>query len=92
MLHLRDFRCFADFVMDFHENLTVLVAPNGQGKTAILEAISIVLGTFDLGKAKHIERTDARYSNRTRLQVEQRYPVSMVAYYNNASRIKLVPA
>jgi predicted ATP-binding protein involved in virulence len=71
-LHLRDFRCFADFVMDFHENLTVLVAPNGQGKTAILEAISIVLGTFvgafDLGKAKHIERTDARYGSRTGLQ------------------------
>jgi predicted ATP-binding protein involved in virulence len=82
-LHLRDFRCFADFVMDFHENLTVLVAPNGQGKTAILEAISIVLGTFvgafDLGKAKHIERTDARYGSRTGLQSEQRYPVSIAA-------------
>ncbi len=64
-LRLRDFRCFADVVIDFHENLTVLVAPNGQGKTAILEAISIALGTFvgafGLGKAKHIERTDARY-------------------------------
>ena len=65
--------------MDFHEHLTVLVAPNGQGKTAILEAISIALGTFvgafDLGKAKHIERTDARYVSRTVLQAEQRYPV-----------------
>jgi predicted ATP-binding protein involved in virulence len=82
-LYLRDFRCFADFVMDFDENLTVLVAPNGQGKTAILEAISIVLGTFvgafDLGKAKHIERTDARYGSRTGLQSEQRYPVSIAA-------------
>jgi predicted ATP-binding protein involved in virulence len=82
-LHLRDFRCFADLVMDFHEHLTVLVAPNGQGKTAILEAISIALGTFvgafDLGKAKHIERTDARYGSRTGLQAEQRYPVSIAA-------------
>jgi predicted ATP-binding protein involved in virulence len=82
-LHLRDFRCFADLEMDFHEHLTVLVATNGQGKTAILEAISIAIGTFvgafDLGKAKHIERTDARYSSRTGLQAEQRYPVSISA-------------
>jgi predicted ATP-binding protein involved in virulence len=82
-LHLRDFRCFADLEMDFHEYLTVLVATNGQGKTAILEAISIALGTFvgafDLGKAKHIERTDARYGSRTGLQAEQRYPVSISA-------------
>jgi predicted ATP-binding protein involved in virulence len=82
-LHLRDFRCFADLEMDFHEHLTVLVAPNGQGKTAILEAISIALGTFvgafDLGKAKHIERTDARYGSRTGLQAEQRYPVLIAA-------------
>jgi predicted ATP-binding protein involved in virulence len=82
-LHLRDFRCFAELEVDFHKHLTVLVAPNGQGKTAILEAISISLGTFvgafDLGKAKHIERTDARYGSRTGLQVEQRYPVSIDA-------------
>jgi predicted ATP-binding protein involved in virulence len=84
-LYLRDFRCFADLVMDFHEQLTVLVAPNGQGKTAILEAISISLGTFvgafDLGKAKHIERTDARYGSMTGLQTEQRYPVSIAAEF-----------
>jgi predicted ATP-binding protein involved in virulence len=82
-LHLRDFRCFADLEIDFHDHLTVLVAPNGQGKTAILEAISISLGTFlgafDLGKAKHIERTDARYSNGIGLQTEQKYPVSIAA-------------
>jgi predicted ATP-binding protein involved in virulence len=82
-LHLQDFRCFANLEMDFHEQLTVLVAPNGQGKTAIVEAISIALGTFvgafDLGKAKHIERTDARYGSRTGSQVEQKYPVSIAA-------------
>jgi predicted ATP-binding protein involved in virulence len=82
-LHLQDFRCFADLEMDFHEQLTVIVALNGQGKTAIVEAISIALstfvGAFDLGKAKHIERTDARYGSRTGLQVEQKYPVSIAA-------------
>jgi predicted ATP-binding protein involved in virulence len=82
-LRLKDFRCFAELVVDFHEHLTVLVAPNGQGKTAILEAISISLGTFvgafDLGKAKHIERTDARYGSKTGLQSEQKYPVSIDA-------------
>jgi predicted ATP-binding protein involved in virulence len=82
-LRLQDFRCFEDLEMDFHEHLTVLVAPNGQGKTAILEAISIALGSFvgafDLGKAKHIQRTDARYGSRTGLQAEQKYPVSIAA-------------
>jgi predicted ATP-binding protein involved in virulence len=82
-LHLRDFRCFEDLEIDFHEYLTVLVAPNSQGKTALLEAIGIALGTFvgafDLGKSKHIQRTDARYGNRTGLQAEQKYPVSIAA-------------
>jgi len=35
--------------MDFHESLTVLVAKNGEGKTSILDAIAVGLGTF-IGK------------------------------------------
>lgn len=52
-IRLKNFRCYEDLTVPLHENLTVLVAPNGQGKTAILDAISIVLKTyvrgFDLG-------------------------------------------
>ena len=45
-LTLRNFRCFADCVIDLHPELTVLVADNAQGKTAILDAIGISLGIF----------------------------------------------
>ena len=54
-LHLKNFRCFEDFDIEFntgdenHGGLTVLVAKNGEGKTAILDAINIAWGPF-IGK------------------------------------------
>lgn len=38
-LELENFRCFSKLVVDFHQRLTVLVAPNGGGKTALLDAV-----------------------------------------------------
>ena len=53
-IRLKNFRCYEDLTVPLHEQLTVLVAPNGQGKTAILDAIGISLWTyvrgFDLGE------------------------------------------
>ena len=45
-LYLDNYRCFKNFTIDFHEQLTVLVATNGKGKTAILDAIAVAFGTF----------------------------------------------
>jgi predicted ATP-binding protein involved in virulence len=45
-LVLRNFRCFAGCTIDLHQELTVFVAENGRGKTAILDAIGIALGMF----------------------------------------------
>ncbi|MGR8932908.1 MAG: AAA family ATPase, partial [Gammaproteobacteria bacterium] len=45
-LQLTNFRCFESLTVDFHPQLTVLVADNGMGKTAVLEAIAIGLGIF----------------------------------------------
>ena len=63
-LELRNFRCFPEMSIDFHEQLTVIVANNGQGKTAILDAIAIALGpfvgAFDDGKDRAFERDDIR--------------------------------
>lgn len=42
-LELTNFRRFATLHVDFHPNLTVLIAPNGGGKTAVLDAIALVL-------------------------------------------------
>lgn len=43
-LTLRNFRCFAECEVNLHRKLTVLVAENGRGKTAILDAIRMTLG------------------------------------------------
>lgn len=45
-LHLKNYRCFDEITVDFHPELTVLVAPNGGGKTAILDAVAVALGPF----------------------------------------------
>jgi predicted ATP-binding protein involved in virulence len=45
-LDLRNFRCFAECAIGLHSQLTVLVAENGRGKTAVLDAIGIALGLF----------------------------------------------
>ncbi len=45
-LQLKHFRCFSSFEIEFHPRLTVLSALNGQGKTALLDAIAIALEPF----------------------------------------------
>lgn len=45
-LKLRNFRCFADCEIHFDSELTVLVARNGQGKTALLDAVALAHGLF----------------------------------------------
>jgi predicted ATP-binding protein involved in virulence len=64
-LFLRNFRCFAECSIELHPHLTVLVAENGRGKTAVLDAIGIALGLFVdtvSGTRQHAncERTDVR--------------------------------
>ena len=58
-LCIRNFRCFdnADHVIPFNPGLTVLVGENDSGKSAILDAIRIVLGTTDYGWIR-IEASD----------------------------------
>jgi predicted ATP-binding protein involved in virulence len=45
-LFLHNFRCFGECSVELHPKLTVLVAENGRGKTAVLDAIGIALGLF----------------------------------------------
>lgn len=83
-LTLKNFRAFSHFEMTFHEQQTVIVARNGQGKTAALDGCAIALGTFvgafDMGKARHIQINDARYvRDPEQLEKEQQYPVEVQA-------------
>lgn len=50
-LILKNFRCFdgRDHVIHFNPGLTVLVGENDSGKSAIMDAICIALGTTDFG-------------------------------------------
>lgn len=63
-LSLRDYRCFEAIDVDFHPQLTVLVASNGAGKTSILDAIAVAfgpyIGAFDEAVGKHFEPSDIR--------------------------------
>lgn len=45
-LALKNFRCFEQLSIDFHPQLTVLVAENGAGKTSVLDAIAVAFGPF----------------------------------------------
>jgi predicted ATP-binding protein involved in virulence len=79
-IRLKNYRRFADFEISFDPKLTVIAARNGQGKTTILEAIAAAfgpfVGAFDMGKSKHIERSDARYSRLGEgFENEQNFPV-----------------
>lgn len=51
---VKNFRCYESLTLELHEQLTVLVANNGQGKTALLDAMRIGLwpyvSSFDLAK------------------------------------------
>ena len=68
-LYLENFRCYDKFEIDFDKELTVIVAENGQGKTAILDAVAIAMGPylscFSDGKARNIHETDVRQTVET---------------------------
>ena len=48
-IKLHNFRCYERLEIDFHKKLTVIVGKNGSGKTSILEATAIALGTWFAG-------------------------------------------
>lgn len=85
-LQLQNFRCFREMPepVRFHPNLTVLVAKNGKGKTAFLDALRISLGTFTRAftsrSQANISRMDASLQP---LRISQGrgacYPVRIIA-------------
>jgi len=63
-LQLANFRCFRELEMSFHGSLTVLVAPNGGGKSTVLDALAYVLsvfvGEFDKSQQRQPDLEDVR--------------------------------
>lgn len=59
-LRLHNFRKYADSTFCFHPRFTVMIGDNASGKTSILEALSVMLGTYHLRSKIGSSRTSIR--------------------------------
>ena len=79
---LDNFKCFEHLEMNFHPSMNLIVGINGTGKSSVLEALRILLGSLFLSVDKYkdkiqcpgIVNDDVRLS-----QLEQQYPVKVSA-------------
>jgi predicted ATP-binding protein involved in virulence len=84
-LELKNFRCFSELKVSFHEKLTVIVAPNGGGKTALLDAINLswhhfLQGTDWDNKTKGIPIEDERLAPTPDGEMLPRKPVIVAGH------------
>ena len=85
-LVLHNFRKFEDYTIPLHPKLNVLIGDNNAGKSTVLDAASVALGTFLLGisasEAVTIGKEDPRikhYSVGSIEDSQQHFPVSICA-------------
>ncbi|QNB06823.1 AAA family ATPase [Herbaspirillum frisingense] len=78
-LHLKNFRCFDELSIEFGKRLTVIIAENGAGKTAILDAIAIGFGRY-LTKLPGIAGRATKETDLRVTQGERREPFMMLAW------------
>ena len=85
-ISLRNFRCFSDLEIQFPRKLTVIVGENGAGKSTILEAASIAVGTLTAameGLTNYgIKKSDAHYKYfevGSVIDVQPQFPVEIKA-------------
>lgn len=86
-LYLKNYRCFETLSVDIHPQMTVLVAPNGQGKTSVLDAIKVALwpfvAGFDLGSTTNdvtsIQIDDVRREQVQSHEMDWRLPAEIKA-------------
>ena len=78
-LHLKNFRCFDELSIDFGKRLTVIIAENGTGKTAILDAIAIGFGRY-LTKLPGVSGRTTKETDLRVTQGERREPFMMLAW------------
>lgn len=89
-LTLKNFRCFEELEIDFHNKMTIIVGNNGTGKTSIMEGAAIAIGSmfegYDGLSGLKINSTDAHlkaYSIGSITDVQAQFPVEVVAEGEN---------
>ena len=64
-IQLHNFRCFEDTLIKFDKEITVIVGNNGAGKSSVLDAVAIALGSFLAGigavHSNSISKGDVRF-------------------------------
>ena len=85
-LELRNFHRFEKFSIDFDDHMTVLVGNNGSGKSSLLSAAAVAVGTlfikFDNIPTRSILRSDARvktFDYGETIDLQEQYPVEVTA-------------
>ncbi len=83
---MENYRPFSELTVPFHEKLTVLAGDNGAGKTAVLEAAAVAVGTLftklEGVSGSRLRPSDARlkaYSLGGSQDVQAQYPVRVAA-------------
>jgi predicted ATP-binding protein involved in virulence len=84
-IQIRNFKGFEDIEIPFDARFNLIIGDNGSGKTSILEALTVAMGSFFLGlkntDARNIREADIRLSSLERNQ-EFQYPVEISAFGN----------
>ncbi|GAB4406705.1 MAG: AAA family ATPase [Microscillaceae bacterium] len=82
-LRLKNFRAYEDLEMEFHPHFNIVIGSNGTGKTAILEALTVAIGSFFLGvdyaETRHIRPEDIRVVN-SEYDINEQFPVEIEAW------------
>ncbi len=85
-ISMKNFRGFGDKSYDLKPGINLFIGPNASGKTSILEALSIAIGSFFLGirgyDSRHIRPEDIRLSYVNDQSFEHQFPVEISALGN----------
>lgn len=88
-LILENFRGYKSFIVKFHPSFNLIIGENGSGKTALLEALTVAMGSFFLGirntSAKSINSKDIHIAN-YEFNEEYLFPVRVEASGNIQGR------
>ena len=83
-LNIKNFRCFNDIDIALNKKCTILIGSNGAGKSSILDALAIGLGSYIAGLdaigSKTISKEDAHYKMYelgSIINREAQYPVEL---------------